>query len=364
MKRAAILGWVVLAIATAGCGGGNGGGDALAGEDLPIGFDVPAVDDAAAPDEGGEPDAVVRRDLPSMELPDTNCGVTLENYFDRLIDALAGFYARCSPGDRINFWQNPQNTRWMLEGLVRPMEVGYRVRIDQGKLQLDTAVACTYLGLLEDGDCNATRTMNSGLVGTAGPDGACGVDEECPAGYFCRFANATTCEGACAPRVGEGQLCDLGGCQPGFSCRLNDADEFRCVASLYIREPGQDCDPNTDVCARSFCDGSRCRELPTSGVSCSPGSYCRDGWCDRNLGICKPYVGEGGACESWTSCEDGMYCLPFPDERCKPRLDLGETCDPTRNSFDFPGVSLACAGGLCDKLDNVCTDTPPASACD
>lgn len=314
-------------------------------------------------DQGGTADMVVHRDLPSLDLPDTECGVTLDNYFDMLIDALAGFYARCSPGDRINFWQNPKNARWMLEGQIRPMEVEYRVRISKGALSLDKAVACAYLGLLKDGDCNATRTMNSGLVGSVGPGGECGVDEECPDGHFCRFPNSTTCLGECTARVGAGQICDFGGCQPGFACRLNDADEFRCVASFYIRQPGDDCDPETDVCARSFCDGSHCHELPGPGTQCSPGSYCRDGWCDRNLNICKPFVGAGGACETWTSCEDGMYCLPFPDEKCATRLVLGAQCDPTRNSFDFPGVSLACSSGLCDKLNNVCTDSAPASAC-
>ncbi len=366
MARAAMFGLAILAAGMAACGGGGEepGGDVVFPVDLGSSPDRESPGDAEEPGDGLVPDTAVQRDLPTTELPAPDCGVTLDDYFDRLLLALEGFYARCSPGDRINFWQNPQNARWMLEGQIRPMEVGYRVRIDRGRLSLDPVVACTYLGLLEDGDCNATRTMRGGLVGTAGPGEACGVDEECPEGHFCRFPNSTTCEGECTPQVGEGQLCDAGGCRPGFSCRLNDADEFRCVASYFIRQPGDPCDPDTDVCARSFCDGSTCHELPAPGIACSPGSYCRDGWCDRNLGICKPYMGAGGGCEAWTSCQDGMYCRPYPDETCAPRLGLGQACDPKRNSFDFPGVSLACASGMCDKLGNVCTDTAPPSACE
>jgi len=348
---------LVVALGLAGCGEGER--DDASGTDVVI---LPDAPDPGDPADSG--DAAIHRDLPPLELPAADCGVTLENYFDRLIDALAGFYSRCSPGDRINFWQNPLHARWMLEGRVRPLQVEYEVRIAKGRLQLDEAVACTYLGLLKEGDCNATRTIPNGLVGTAGPGDACGVDEECPAGYFCRFSNATTCEGSCTARAGEGQPCDGGGCQPGLSCRLNEADEFRCVPSYWIREPGQPCDPATDVCARSFCDGSRCHDLPTPGASCSPGSYCQNGWCDRNLNLCVPYVGAGGQCQSWNSCEDGHYCTPFPEERCAPRLGLGQQCDPKRTSFDFPGVSLACASGLCDGIRKVCTDTPPASSCD
>ncbi len=367
MRHSRVVVGLFLAVGWAACSGGgegNGGRDVLIPGDSVASDRVEAGADPAGIDEETPPDIPGQRDLPVLDLPGADCGVTEADYFDRLVDALAGFYARCSPGDRINFWQNPRNTRWMLEGRIRPMQAEYEARMAAGRLFLDREVACLYLGLLEKGECNATRTMRSGLYGRAGEGDACRLDEECPDSHFCRFPDTTTCDGTCAPRAGEGQLCDIGGCQPGYTCRLDDADEFRCVASYWIRQPGDACDPSTDVCARSFCDGSRCRELPQPGTSCSPGSYCRDGWCDRNLNLCKPYVGAGGACESWTSCEDGHYCLPFPDERCAPRLELGRTCDPKRNSFDFPGVSLACASGMCDKVQNVCTDTPPPSACD
>jgi hypothetical protein len=328
------------------------------------GFTDLVIGDTQSPEDGTiTSDNVGHRDLPATDLPDINCGVTTADYFDRLIESLDGFYGHCSSGDRLNFWQRPANRRWMLEGQVRPVQAAYEVRFNKDKLWVDEAAACTYLALLKDGDCNATRTLSSGLVGDAGDGDACAMDEECPTGFFCRFPNTTVCEGACTAQVGEGQICDFGGCLPGYSCQLNASDEFRCMAKKFIRQPGQNCDAEKDVCAASFCDGSTCRELPGPGTTCSPGQFCKDGWCDRTLNICKPLIGLGADCQSWDTCEDGMYCLPFPEEKCQMRLDLGDECDPTRNSFDFPGVSLACASGLCDKVLNVCTTTPAAPAC-
>ena len=354
MLRSARIG-IVVAGGLMACGGDGGGSTRDSAADVV--FDAPAGDDTTAGETG-------HRDLPSAEVVDTRCGVSAADYFDRLIAALDAFYGRCSAGDRLNLWEHPLNRRWMLEGTVRPVEAQYAVRFASGKLRVDEASACTYLSLLAGGDCNATRLLSSGLVGDAGAGGACAVDEECPAGFFCRFGSVTACEGVCTAQVGEGEACDPGGCLPGTRCRLDASDQYHCAAAAFLREPGQPCDAAKDVCVRSVCDGATCRELPGPGSTCSAGQYCQGGWCDRTLNLCMAPVGAGNPCEAWDRCQDGHYCTPFPSEFCQPRLALESECDPTRNSFDFPGVSLACASGLCDRVRSRCTTEPPAPACD
>jgi len=356
IRRAALV--TVVSMGLVACGNSSPGSDD-GGTEVVLGdvrYDTTPGSDAPQAE-------VTQRDLPAADTPDPDCGVTSVDYFDRLIAALDGFYARCSPGDRLNFWQRPENRAWMLNGSVRPMEAAYAVRFAAGKLRVDEPAACAYLATLKEGDCNATRTLASGLVGDAEDGEPCALDEECPTGFFCRFASTTVCEGACTAQVGDGQRCDLGGCLAGFRCAPDASDEYRCVPTLVVRQPGESCNPAKDACARSSCDGSTCRELPGPGATCSPGQFCKDGWCDRTLNVCRPLIGAGEACQSWETCQDGMYCTPYPSEFCQPRLALDETCDPKRSSFDFPGVSLACASGLCDRVANRCTTAPPAPAC-
>lgn len=171
-----------------------------------------------------------------------------------------------------------------------------------------------------DGGICRSFFATPGLQADLGEPCDLGEDIYCAPSLYCGE------DDTCHARRSLGEACDLGldGCEDGSICRLNAADEPRCVAIVVTEVAGATCGDVDDAyvtCARAArleCEDGRCGRLIGQGEA---GSECRyDFECESTL--CA-FI-EGGTCvegglPNGSACDRGEQCASFycVDDRCE-----------------------------------------------
>jgi hypothetical protein len=204
----------------------------------------------------------------------------------------------------------------------------------------------------------------------------CTTDSNCAASFFCQ-------NGACAPRLPNGQTCTTNGeCVSGFCvdegmggvccntacagacdrCDLNG--EVGTCAIVFAGDPG------SPKCSPYLCDGTgaACPTTCASDMNCDSGSFC-------NGGSCTPKVSMGGACTVGDNqcqtghCVDGYCCDAACTSQCAACNVAGHlgTCSPAPSGPPV-GNRMACGGtgvcaGSCNGTSTDCTFPDSTMVC-
>ncbi|MDP9148884.1 MAG: hypothetical protein M3O36_02930, partial [Myxococcota bacterium] len=118
------------------------------------------------------------------------------------------------------------------------------------------------------------------------------------------------------------------------------------------------------------CNGVLTGLLNVNEFGCTESFECANGaFCDTAVdgGLCRALLTTGSPCTQDNACsyaatqQPTLFCdtINFPDggATCKPLLANGGTCGNLATAND-----LACAGKLCDGVNNVCTNSVPNPA--
>jgi len=319
----------VLMLAACGSGGGGGGTDTVTPGNDAVGGDTSSGGDASA-----------------------GCGVTADNYFDRVGDALGAYFGRCTTA-ALAFSERPLTFKAMLNNVVEGLKAQYKPLLTSGRVTIDETAACASIEKLNQDSC-ATIDLSSlslGLTGTAAAGDPCYVDEECPTGFFCK---ASACPGSCAAAAKAGDGCDASQkCSPGLTCGDNSLCQTK--EAMTYAKAGDSCEAATAICIMSWCDGTTCRAYPGPGGECGEGAApnCSGSYCDGSA--CRNYKEKNEDCERIGECADGLTCQ---DYKCTSMGKAGDSCAPS----DEGKPSFDCESGICSE-NKVCTDSQPAPSC-
>ncbi len=94
------------------------------------------------------------------------------------------------------------------------------------------------------------------------------------------------------------------------------------------------------------CTAGECIEPQPEGGPCDQWYGCQEGLtCSPNTGLCRP-VAESGGCQTW-DCDPSLYCYNGGGgiTECRERAPEGESCSPELLNFCAEG--LVCANGTC-----------------
>ncbi|HEY3358711.1 MAG TPA: choice-of-anchor D domain-containing protein [Polyangia bacterium] len=233
------------------------------------------------------------------------------------------------------------------------------------------------------GDCNGNPSDGCETeLATATWCGACTLDSQCPAGFFC---NGAQCEQKRAPGgsctdgkqcrstfCADGVCCDTacgGTCQACSAAKKGQGLDGTCGLVVVGSDPDNECaDQGAASCGTNgSCDGAgACQRYAPSTVCvaqsctgtirnnarlCNGGGTCAPG----GTTDCTPYTCNAGgtdclaSCTLGTDCTAGNYCDGAG--HCVWKKSLGTVC----------GGGNECQSGLC--VDGVCCDTPCNGAC-
>jgi hypothetical protein len=117
------------------------------------------------------------------------------------------------------------------------------------------------------------------------------------------------------------------------------ATNASCAADVQCQSGECDADSNEACgkCVARVGDGETC----TGGQVCERGLYCGTG------GVCRPFVGAGGACDpaAGLACEPLLVCV---SDTCEAPLGAGEPCDPADSGCNVYQYQV------CSSSDQVC----------
>ncbi|QSQ20930.1 hypothetical protein JY651_37780 [Pyxidicoccus parkwayensis] len=282
-----------------------------------------------------------------------------------------------------------------------------------GQLRYDSAAAARCVAAIADSDCRlpalTPEAYSLGIeydpacqvLHAEAPAEACRLHVECGEDAYCHYTGGDTCEGACEPRRGEGEVASLSEqCAPGLglnlaalnTCRRPGEEGEACIRTGGDEIPrvcgtGLWCDVASGTCRRTGAQGESCAEDRTT--PCGASYVCKEGHCSRRVkkggsclasdtsptlfvnecqkdffcdadpharGTCQTRLGEGASCRHALECGPDLTCLnagaePGPGERgtCQRLSGLGEDCDPDL-------FFRTCARNLsCSTLSRKCT---------
>lgn len=227
--------------------------------------------------------------------------------------------------------------------------------IASGRVRLDAAkqAACRALGEgddagspLDDGG-TVVEPCKSMIVGLVAVGGACGYDEECAPGSWCRLGAAGSCQGACVASLKEGAPCAAitDHCEPGTWCLPAPGDAGGASSCMKVPDLGEAC---SDYCMQGSCEGGVC-VLP---VPAKEGEPCQSGGCaegltcaglgDAGTGTCRPLAKEGEACGGGEpACAACLRCSSGTS-RCAKVPAVGDPCAADAGSDWFDTTNLYC----------------------
>ncbi|UQA57259.1 hypothetical protein [Polyangium aurulentum] len=214
----------------------------------------------------------------------------------------------------------------------------------------------------------AAGTGGGGAGGTGGNGGSGGSSSTaCQTSADCGALDGLCTEGKCVDGVCEALPAnDLGGCDDGLFCTVNDscqagkcegaprpcASQDTCHVGTCDEEqnkcvdvPGNDGAPCDDVnaCTQDgTCVEGVCKDGPALDCSFLDGP-CRVGTCDPFLGCTTMPAGDGAACDDKQFCTVG--------EVCQGGQCVGGTPNPCQGNG-------GCMVGLCDEANDTCQLTP------
>lgn len=252
-------------------------------------------------------------------------------------------------------------------GLLEQWLASYEPFLSRGRYTVDTSAAEACLLALREGPCvdvpANSLPCREAFVGSQPVGGECASDLECPDHARCELGS--TCPGTCLETLGTtcqsltdcglGETCLEERCQPPLaeraSCR-GDSDcalPLRCLGDfgastcMTKRSENEECGYGLDCAGELHCvrdaslGTSVCKQPLPAGSPCNEATACLpDHYCDHDLGVCQPRVGDGSACSPssycpiWSACIDGV-CAPMPL--------AGESC----------GGGASCLQGLCES---------------
>lgn len=221
-----------------------------------------------------------------------------------------------------------------------PIGASPREEIAQQSCAARFACACEDHGFRDEEACErstradlATLEARAEAVGLR-IDWGCVEAREVPLHHGCATYDEIAAEEAneCATcrvvhgDVGVGEVCrnygDFDDCEQGMRC-VSTLDGWRCVDACHPREGsycayGPDCDPSMD------CRDDRCTPKIALGEPCDNSYYCVDGaWCGYE-GVCVPLAAPGEPCLRDDRCLGDAYCSAA--KICVLQGGLGEPC--------------------------------------
>lgn len=210
--------------------------------------------------------------------------------------------------------------------------------------------ACTRWDECAGGFCTAQPGCEGVCVAYSPAGGACGPNQLCGEGEFCR-------EGRCRPRADVGEECrgHWQWCKDGLVCdgyrAGNDDGHYG-----YPETPGR--------CSAGKRLGEGCVPPSTaSGEVCEAPLFCDWG---ADAPVCRAPLAEGAECRWLDACADGLVCRGLvlggrhplgtrygvrTPGRCARVLDAGDACDPAAYVGGCP------ASMVCDQAKRVCRST-------
>lgn len=201
-------------------------------------------------------------------------------------------------------------------------------------------------GDLDVSDSGADATSGCGTCPAATPicggDARCvecAVDGDCAAGV-CADGSCVECsaDGDCADGV-----CVEGAC---VGCRADDD----CVGGVCESSSCVQCRLDGD------CAGGVCEPETNTCVQCREDGDCADGVCVG--AVCRQCRDNAGCTDAVAStCDADAMCAPCTTNAdCSHLSGLGVCADGT--CVECTGSDYAACGGVCDSLQEVCTDVP------
>jgi hypothetical protein len=197
--------------------------------------------------------------------------------------------------------------------------------------------------------CSTYQPCAAGLVcyndncqQPGGSGAVCSLNEHCQADYVCGTYNSCTSASAAGGSCNRDDQCEPGTYCSYPSCRT------------YVLVDGS-CNSTTAQCnAGLYCDSTRgnlCTTVSTLGQTCSDTIPCADGlWCNNEMCVAAPTVGDACGQEGQPDCEAGSYCDTVTNV-CAAYGGRGDDCTP-----DSP-----CQSGLyCRSYHGTCTARPAA----
>ncbi|WP_164015272.1 hypothetical protein [Pyxidicoccus trucidator] len=333
-----------------------------------------------------------------------------EDFGEQVVEAFCEREARCGVYASADTCEESLRQRgwetWMGLG------TRYEAALESGRLSFDEEAAERCLDAIRDRDCRlpalSEAAMSRGIeydpscqvLRAQRTEGACLAHAECGESGFCRYTEASGCQGTCTPRHGEGgpgewpEHCAPGlvpgadgTCQrargEGETCHEVGEDASRdppCAAGLWCDRGSNTCRPTGaegDACAfeqdrpcgASFiCEAGRCERRPPEGRACTaPAAQSalqahrcqRDLFCDADAeqpGTCRERREEGAACRNFSECATDLYCAGAEPEsgtwgRCQKRPGAGEACELY---FGTGPITNCLAGHHCSPETNRC----------
>lgn len=173
--------------------------------------------------------------------------------------------------------------------------------------------------------------------GRVAPEEPCLISDECIGGGTCGFNPLTCTEMCCA---GECRL-PRPPAEVGDSCASNTID---CAEGTYCA-----IDPMTfqrTVCVAGGKVGAACGGDTNAGCDV-------DGYCDFNMGICRPKIAAGAVCQYSDSCQAPGRCeyvdQNYVEQRCVVPVALGEACNRIVGDFACKDFGARCGvSGVCE----------------
>jgi|GEM_PF-3120513 len=327
----------------------------------------PCTDDSC--DEAGDACVNLLVPRPGDEGPygDANCGDTVDNDCDRLVDGADPDCQQCQSNPDCDDGNPCTVNTCDTDNTCLTSFVSNGTLCDDG-------FYCTNPDQCLDGVCTG-NPLNCG-----------GLDDQCNQGS-CDESN----DQCVANPINEGQACD-----DGLYCNVNET----CQSGSCTSTQQRDCSGEDDQCNQGFCNEGmeRCEKLPTnegqacndllfctdpdacSGGTCTgpqrncsgTGDQCNDGVCNEETDSCEPQPKSSG-----TSCDDGFYCTesdacndsgtcmgtgdPCTTECLSVCNDTTDQCDPAPQGTPCTDDGLYCNGdeecdgaGVCDHTGNPC----------
>jgi hypothetical protein len=316
----------------------------------------------------------------------TGGSIPLEDVAEKYAAAICAAYRNCmgeyhdalsGREDCETLYQRSIEDRYLslIEQAIEDGTITYHGDRVQGCLDDVTGRSCAELN-------DRSSACDGVFEGSAKDGDDCELDEECPAGSFCK--REASCPGSCAPRAGAGDDCfgENDHCQSGLVCSettdkcVQPAGEGEaceggsypnCAPGLICAgqretpqpQPGA-CTPPDQVFVNA--EGADCdleaTKLCKVGLSCTvsldPGPP------PRARQTCEKPLGSGAECTLGVPdrCPDDEYCDLGPDPgnfiggTCKPLLGPGEACGAARAGNACQAYSV-CDGGTCKEMQRL-----------
>lgn len=306
----------LLALATAGCGGGNSFTASGAG-------DAGGTASVGGAGGGGAGTGPALSEIPSI-------------FAQAMCSAVTG----CSTSAAGLFLGANDCATLVAAQIKNGSLPGFQAAVDAGTLKYDPSAVQGCLDAISNGGCLYSNNpyiaaCELALGGTVDEGGACAIDEECKGDLYCKYGG--TCPGTCSLREQQDSLCRTNkDCQSGLTCFVTTGTTGRCTVKPTL---GQGC--GYDV-------PSECSPQSGDAVICWGASSTKEGQCVAVNAIASQGIGNDCSVLASSLCVSGATCA-------LASIALNGTCvdvssSATSCTFSFPDP--------CDK-EQYCTATAP-----